>query len=151
LVEFIGTQAPGNVTDKCSCFDEINRWQNEMHANIDRVATVARENVRQILSGTTKNVRMELDQLSQDLQQKQKTGGYVEGDLNRIRQQLMKLNDTVKRFNEQVHIDTSISKTIAWDSLLFVIPKQEKAPGAPSNMNIYNSYPQSKEFIHSMI
>lgn len=150
LVEIIGAHTPGHNTDKCSCFDDINRWQKEMHANIDRIATMARENVRQYLSEASQNVRMELDRVSQDLQQKQKTGGYLEGDLNRIKQQLIKLNDTVKRFNEQIRIDTSISKTIAWDSLLFVIPTKGTAPAMTSSPNIYNSYPQSKIF-HSMI
>jgi hypothetical protein len=150
LVEIISAQMPGNNTDRCSCFDEINRWQNEMHANIDRIATTARDNVRQLLSEASKNVRVELDRVSQDLQQKQKSGGYVEGDLNRIRQQLTKLNDTVQRFNEQIRIDTSISKYISCDSLLFVIPKNETHPGVPSSPSIYNSYPQSKIF-NSMI
>ena len=46
--------------------------------------------------------RNELEKISQDLQQRQKTDGYVEGDLNRIKQQLTKLNDTVKQFQKQI-------------------------------------------------
>ena len=47
---------------EASCIDEINRWQNEMHANIDRIASTARDNVRQYLSEASKNVRVEIDQ-----------------------------------------------------------------------------------------
>jgi len=146
LVEIINNHLPSNTTDKCRCFDEINRWQNEMHANVDRIASTARDNVRQLLSETSKHVRVELDQISHDLQQRQKTGGYVEGDLNRIKQQLIKLNDMVQQFNEQVRIDTSISKNIPWDSLLFVLSNKEKAPVISSNSNLYSSFPQSKNF-----
>jgi hypothetical protein len=146
LVEIINNNLPSNTTDKCPCFDEINRWQNEMHTNIDRIASTARDNVRQLLSETSKNVRIELDQISHDLQQKQKTGGYVEGDLNRIKQQLTKLNDMVQRFNEQIRIDSSISKNIPWDSLLFVLSNKEKPPVIPSSSNLYSSFPQSKNF-----
>jgi hypothetical protein len=146
LVEIISNHLPSNTTDRCSCFDEINRWQNEMHANIDRIASTARDNVRKFLSEASKNVRKELDQISQDLQQRQKTGGYVEGDLNRIKQQLIKLNDIVQRFNEQIRIDTRISKSIDWDSLLFVIPNKETPPVVPSNSNLYSSFSQSKNF-----
>jgi hypothetical protein len=146
LVEIINNNLPSNTTDKCPCFDEINRWQNEMHTNIDRIASTARDNVRQLLSETSKNVRIELDQISHDLQQKQKTGGYVEGDLNRIKQQLTKLNDMVQRFNEQIRIDSSISKNIPWNSLLFVLSNKEKPPVIPSSSNLYSSFPQSKNF-----
>jgi len=70
-----------------------------------------------------------------------KNGGYFEGDLNRLKQQLIKLNDTVQRFNEQIRIDTTISKNIDWDSLLFVMPnKGIPPPVAPPNPNLYSSY-----------
>lgn len=144
LMEIVNNHLPSNTTDKCSCFDEINRWQYEMHANIDRIASAARESVRQSLSETSKNVRQELDQISQDLQQRQKSGGYVEGDLNRIKQQLIKLNDMVQRFNEQIQIDTSVSKNIPWDSLLFIVPHREKSLPVSSSQNLYSSFSQSK-------
>jgi hypothetical protein len=149
LVESINNHLSNNTTDKSPCFDEINRWQNEMHANIDRIALTIRDNVRQIISEASKTIRIELDQISQDLQQKQKSSGYVEGDLNRIKEQLIKLNLTVQRFNEQIHIDTSSSKNIDWDSLLFVIPNREsqiniKPTSVPPSPNLYN---QSKIFL----
>jgi len=126
LVEIINNNLPSSATDRCSCFDEINRWQNEMHANIDRIASTARDNIRQFLSDASKNVRTELDQISRDLQQRQKNGGYVEGDLNRLKQQLIKLNDTVQRFNEQIRIDTTISKKKNITGILYYLLCQIK-------------------------
>jgi gluconate kinase len=146
LVEIMNNHIPSNTTDRYPCFDEINRWENEMHTNITRIASTVRDNVRQLLSETSKNVRKELDQISQDLQQRQKTGGYVEGDLNRIKQQLNKLNDLVQRSNEQIRIDSSMSKNIVWDSLLFVIPNKETSYGVPSSSNLYSSFNRSKNF-----
>ena len=150
LFETINNHLSDNTTGKCPCFDEINRWQTEMHVNVDRIASTARDNVRQFLSEASKNVRNELDQVSKDLQQRQKTGGYVEGDLNRIKQLLTKLNDTVQRFNEQIHIDTSTSKRIDWDSLLFIVPNAESQinimPTTVSQNPISNTFPnQSKK------
>jgi hypothetical protein len=147
LVEILNNHLPNNTTDRCSCFDEINRWQNEMHANVDRVASTARENVRQFLSESSKNVRMELDQVSQDLQQRQKTGGYVEGDLKRLEQQLIKLNDIVQQFNEQIRIDASVSRNIPWDSLLIVTPTKGTFSTAPPSRTLYSSFHQSKNYI----
>jgi DNA repair exonuclease SbcCD ATPase subunit len=144
LFETINNHTSNNTTGKCPCFDEIDRWQTEMRANVDRIASTARDNVRQFLSEASKNVRNELDQVSKDLQQRQKTGGYVEGDLNRIKQQLTKLNDTVQRLNEQIHIDTSTSKRIDWDSLLFVVPNKESQINTMST--IVSQTPNSNTF-----
>jgi hypothetical protein len=52
----------------------------------------------------------------------------------------------VQRFNEQIRIDSSISKNIPWDSLLFVLSNKQKPPVIPSSSNLYSSFPQSKNF-----
>ncbi|CAF0930406.1 unnamed protein product [Adineta steineri] len=127
------------------CSDEINRWQNEMHANVDRIALEARNNIKKIVSETNQNIRNELEQISQVLQQKQKTESYIEDDLNRIKQQLIKLNLTIRQCNEQTHVDTSNSKNINWDSLLFIIPNRDNqiptASTAPTpRHSLYNPF-----------
>ncbi|CAF0830034.1 unnamed protein product [Rotaria sordida] len=145
LFEIItNSSSSNNTTNRSPCLEEINRWQNEMHTNIDRIASTARDHVRQFLSESSKNVRIELDRVSQDLQQRQKTNGYVEGDLDRIKQQLTKLNDIVQRFNEQIRIDTSNTKNIQWNSLLVVVPTNAnrtttKATYVPTNSTLYSS------------
>jgi hypothetical protein len=148
LFEIISNQVPNNTTSLYPCFDEINRWKNDMHANIDRIALAAQDNVRQLLSEASKSVRVELDKVSKDLQQQQKTGGYVENDLNRVKQQLTQLNDTVKRLKDRIRIDTSVSKSVDWDSLLFVMSNEGSRPNiVPSNTDLYNSIEQSKILI----
>ncbi|CAF0787266.1 unnamed protein product [Rotaria sp. Silwood1] len=151
LSEIINSASSNNTNNINPCFEEINRWQNEMHKNIDRIAIIAREQVRQLLSEASKNVRTELDRISHDLQQRQKTGGYVEGDLDRIKQQLTSLNGIVQRFNEQIRIDTYNTNSINWDTLLVVIPinasqKNIKVPNVSTNSMLYSSYNQSKSF-----
>ncbi|CAF2325250.1 unnamed protein product [Rotaria sp. Silwood2] len=151
LFEIINNSSSNTTKIISPCFEDINRWQNEMHTTIDRIATTAQDHVRQILSEASKNVRIELDRVSQDLQQRQKNGGYVEGDLNRIKQQLTNLNGIVQRFNEQIQIDTSNTKSINWDSLLHVIHNNSnqtytKVPNVPISSTLYSSYNQSKSF-----
>jgi hypothetical protein len=152
LVETINNQTSNKTTGITPCFDEIDRWRTEMHANIDRIASTARDNVRQFLSEASKNVRNELEQVSHDLQQRQKSGGYLEGDLTRIKQQLNKLNDIVRRFSEQIRIDASNSRRIDWDSLLFVAPNRDSqihntAMNFPQSPNL-NSFTASNRERH---
>ncbi|UJR33333.1 hypothetical protein I4U23_020782 [Adineta vaga] len=121
LMEVINSHLTNDSSNINPYFDEIKRWQTEMHANIDRIATEARNTVEKLKSDVNSNIQNELDQISKELQQYQKTNGYVENDLNRIKQQLIRLNQTVQQFNNQISIDTSSSKNINWNTMLFVV------------------------------
>ena len=142
-----------NTTDTCRCFDEIKRWQQEMHANIDRIASTAQDNVRQILFEASKHVRSGLDQVSQELQLKRKNDAYVEGDLRQMKQQLTTLNDTVRQLNEQVQLDTTASRKINWNLLIFVVPNRNSqihttaTTTVPPSPQLYSSTNQSKSNI----
>ncbi|CAF2077687.1 unnamed protein product [Rotaria magnacalcarata] len=114
-------------------FDEIDRWEKEMHGHIDCIASTARDQVRQFQSESSKNVRIELDEISKELQERQKTGGYIEDDLNRIKQQLKNLGSIIQQSNEQIRIDTSVSNNIDWNSLIRVMPIHGSRTNSISN------------------
>lgn len=105
-------------TNSNSCLQEIDKWRKEMHAQIDRIASKARDYIQKSAQESNKNVRTELDRVSQELQERQKSGGYVEYDLSRIRQQLEDINNRIQQLYAGSRIDTSNSKNINWDSLL---------------------------------
>jgi len=145
LIQSMKTYLSGGQTDKSSCLNDITRWQQEMHANIDRIATRARENAQRLLTESGQAAQYDLNEISKDLEQRQQSGGYVETDLNEIRQQLDSLSKTIKNSNEKIYIDTNTSKTIPWDSLITVVSKKKSAsPPPPPYSSLKNSYQPSQ-------
>ncbi|CAM2696926.1 unnamed protein product [Rotaria socialis] len=122
-------------------FDDIDLWEKEMHGHIDFIASTARDQVRQFQSESSKNVRIELDKISKELQERQKTGGYIEDDLNRIRQQFKNLDSIIQQSNEQIRIDTSVSNNIDWNSLIRVMPMHASRTSSISNNAQANQAP----------
>ena len=122
LVVTMNTQIPATDDTDPPCLVDINRWQDDMIANINRIASRARQSARQMLRAASQDFRSKLDNISHDLSKRQKTSGYVEGDLERIRQQLSQLEDDLKRVCQPIRIETS--NTINWDSLLVVVPNR---------------------------
>ncbi|CAF0817804.1 unnamed protein product [Adineta ricciae] len=148
LMEVINSQLNNDSLNVNPCFEKIDRWQNEMHAHIDRITAAARDTVYKLTFEINSNIRNEFDEISKELQRQQKTNGYIESDLNRLRQQLIKLNDTVQQSHNKIHVDSSNSRNINWDTMLFVATN--KAPhmtmtstSVPSSPNLNNSLNRS--------
>ena len=132
IVETMRIHMPNDVTGQSACFEEINQWESGMYNQIDRVASKARELIRHHLSEARRNAQMELDRLSEELKEKQMTGGYMENDLNRMRQQLTKLAEKVQNCKNDIRIDTMTSNNIPWDSLITVKSTNNTSPAASS-------------------
>ena len=110
----------GSMVNSLPCMKEIDRWEKDMHEKVNSIASRAKSRVQQLFLDSNNRVRTELIPVSQDLQKKEKSRGYLESDLCRISQKLTELNDMIEKFAERTQIDTSNSKNIDWDSLLFV-------------------------------
>lgn len=120
LVGFIQTHIPNDLTDRSAFFEGIDQWEGRMYAKIASVASKARDHVRKHLSNVKSDVEKEFKRLSDELQEKQKIGGYTERDLNLTEEQLTKLKEKIQRLKDDIRIDTTASEKISWDSLIIV-------------------------------
>lgn len=156
IVEIINRPSSSTTASSDSCFEKINRWETEMQKKIADIAAKARAQAQQCTPQSDRNIRSELDRISSDLQQKQKTNDYLEGDIIQIRRQLQMLNDMVERFNNQIRIDTSNSNKVDWNSLLTVTRdntnQSDQIPmptPPPSYSSIFSSHNNGKRFYSS--
>ena len=114
------------------CYNQVDQWEKQMQANTRRIASNAREQIRQSLSGTKTNIRSELDGLTVDLMQHQKTGDFVEDDIGRIKQQLNRLHESVQNSTQEIRVDTSASERVNWDALISVKRGQQNHHHTPA-------------------
>ena len=120
LMQMIQTQTSNSTTNQSSCLEEIDRWESEMYDHVNRVASNARELARNRLKEASRNIQMELDRLSEELQQRQKFGSYMEKDLKEMKTKLTELDDKMQKLKDGIRINTNASRNIAWDSLISV-------------------------------
>ena len=100
---------------------QIDQWAREMHQRIDQVAQKAKEQVQRAMSRTSDGIRKKLNQVTEEIQQKQKIGEVLDTDVDSIRKDLQALQRNIQQMSQEIRIDTSNSQRIDWSSLISVI------------------------------
>jgi chromosome segregation ATPase len=109
-----------------SCTIEIDKWEQEMIERIQQIATKSRMNVNEIILKHMNEVSHRFEELSTNMQQREKEGSYLENDIERVKNQLDQLKNDIQQVNEKIRIDFTISKSIEWDTLISIV--EEEAP-----------------------
>lgn len=109
-----------------SCTIEIDKWEQEMIERIQQIATESRMKVNEIILKHMNEVSHRFEELSTNMQQREKEGSYLENDIERVKNQLDQLKNDIQQVNEKIRIDFTISKNIEWDKLISIV--EEEAP-----------------------
>lgn len=102
------------------CFDQINQWEQEMIIRVQQTAANARSTANDMMAQNLSDIHRKLEQLTSDMQKRLQDGNYLDNDVNDVRNQLEKLNTTIKQANEKVRIHYLGMNKINWNSLLCV-------------------------------
>ena len=120
LSETLTQQLSPDATNMHPCYNQVDQWEQQMQANIRRIASTARQQIRQSLLETKEDIQSEFDGLSKKLLQHAKTGDYIESDLDQIQQQFNKIDESVHNSTQDIRLEKSASERINWDTLIYV-------------------------------
>ncbi len=130
------------------CIVEIDLWEQKIIDRIRNIAAKARISVKDVLEKNMAEVRYRFEQLSVDVQQRQKEGKYLENDIDSIKSQLEQLRNDVEDVTKKIHVNTTISQNIEWDTLIYVT-EEDLSGEATSKIIQANSHNTQKNTIVS--
>jgi predicted RNase H-like nuclease (RuvC/YqgF family) len=130
------------------CIVEIDLWEQKSIDRIRDIAAKARTGVNEVLAKNMAEMRCRFEQLTVDVQQRQKEGNYLENDMDAIKSQIEQLRNDVENVTKKIHVDTTISKNIEWDTLIYVT-EEELSGEATSEIIQPNSHNTQKNTIVS--
>ncbi|CAF1591419.1 unnamed protein product, partial [Didymodactylos carnosus] len=105
-------------------FAKVDEWQRNVINKVLEIAENAKQNIREILVSKTTSYNQKLNQISNEVKQRRQNNDFTENDLHKLREQLGELNDNIKDISKSIEIDTSQSNDIRWDSLIFIVQKE---------------------------
>jgi hypothetical protein len=103
------------------CLIEIDKWEREMIQRIQQIAAKARTNANELMMKHMNEISDRFEQISVNMQQQEKEGGYLENDIERVKKQLDQLKNDIKHVNEKIQVDSTISNNIEWETLIYIV------------------------------
>ncbi len=116
-----GSESTSKNNKEVVCIVEIDRWERESVQRIQDIARKARTNVNEIMTKNMAEMHRRFEQLSVDIQRRQKEGNYLETDIDSIKSQLEQLRNDIEYVTKKVHLDCTISENTEWDTLISVV------------------------------
>ena len=107
-----------DTTETTSCFLQINEWERMTIERIREIARKVRLNIEQIMAKDVGEIRRQLEQISEDMQQQEKEGNYLESVIEKVKYQLNQLNERIQHSNKKIQVTTS--NNIDWDALIYI-------------------------------
>jgi hypothetical protein len=106
------------------CLIEIDEWEQETIQRIQQIATKVRTNVNELIMKYMNDISNQFEELSNNMQQQQKEGDYLENDIESIKNQLNQFKNDIKQVNEKIRVNSTISKNIGWETLIYVTEEE---------------------------
>jgi len=103
------------------CLIEIDKWEREMIQRIQQIAAKARTNANELMMKHMNEISDRFEQISVNMQQQEKAGGYLENDIERVKKQLDQLKNDIEHVNEKIQVDSTISNNIEWETLIYIV------------------------------
>ena len=100
---------------------DINRWEQNMIEQIQRLASTVRTNANELFKGYIAEIGKVFEQLSTDMEQQQKENIFVEMNIERVEHQLNQLHKQIQDVHKKIRIDHSMSKHIEWARLIRIV------------------------------
>ena len=122
-----------------ACLVEIDAWERETIQRIQQIAANARTNVNELMRKYTNDISDRFEQISIQIQERQKQGDYLENDIERIRNQLEQLKNDIKHVKKTIHVDSSLSNNIAWDTLIYIVEDEERLSSTGTSSSAHNT------------
>ncbi|CAF1480776.1 unnamed protein product [Didymodactylos carnosus] len=119
-------EQPTSTAEKI-LLDNVDKWELEMIKRVRETAERTREIVWQFFKKRNENISEQLQSLSSVLRTAKNDENYVESTLEKWKQQIIEMKETVEKHISTVHIniDTSGSDQIYWEEMIKVKQQSE--------------------------
>lgn len=102
--------------------DRVKTWEMTTIEKIKQIAEQTREQIIQTWNFKRKDILVQFDMFSQELVHLKTSEEYLEHDITRLKQTMIRLNDHLKQLTEQTAVQVNIEQTnrISWDRIIYV-------------------------------
>ena len=111
---------------KSACMENIDHWETETVERIRALASRARVNVDELIKKKRAEIRYQFEQISNDVKERQKSGNYLETDIDTVKRQLEELKTRVSNIYTNIRVNATTQNEIAWDTLILVTDESGK-------------------------
>ena len=99
---------------------KIDQWESETIERIRELASRARMNVEELIRKNREEIQHRFKQVSNDIEQRQKNGNYLEKEIDAVKNQLKQLKNGIGNIYANIHVSVTTENEIHWDTLIFV-------------------------------
>lgn len=103
-----------------SCLVEIDRWEQEVLAQVRQIANQTRLTINEMTKKNLSDVHRRLNQLAFDMEQRQEEGNYLDNDIAEMKRQLEQLNGYMMNIHSKVRVNLTPANKIDWNTLINV-------------------------------
>jgi hypothetical protein len=114
------TESTSSNGKEIHCLTEIDKWEREIIQRIQQIAAKARTNINEIMMKHMNEISHRFEQLSLNMQQRQKEGDYLENDIEKIKNELDGLKNDIEQVNAKIRVDSTMSNNIKWNTLIYI-------------------------------
>jgi cell division protein FtsB len=115
------TESTSENNKEVPCIAEIDHWEQEIIQRIRNIAAKSRTTVNEIIAKNIAELQHRFEQISADIQQRQKDGNYLENDIDAIKTQLEQLRNDIEHVPKTIHVDSTVSTNTEWNTLIYVV------------------------------
>jgi hypothetical protein len=125
LKQAIDTTESTSQDEETSYMMKIDQWERDNIQRIQQAAAEFRTNIQHVMTASMAGVRSKLEDISTNMQQREKEGSCMEQDIAEVKNQLERLKDAIKHMNEKSLVKPS--NRIDWSALISDV--KENTPG----------------------